>query len=76
MSKEGLSLSPLHHDDIEEKIKLNADAGVDIVALRNEIEKEQLEFKWMRIRAEVQIQNYDEQLAYINKKIKELGLEK
>lgn len=70
--KTGLTLSPLHHDDIEEKILLNEKAGVPLRQLRDEIIKELLEFQWMKIRAEVQIQNYQEQLAYMNKKLADL----
>lgn len=67
--KEGLTLSKLHDDDIEEKIRLNQEVGINLVALRDSIIEELKDFEWMRIRAEVQIQNYKEQIAYMNKKI-------
>lgn len=66
-----LVLNKLLPEDIDTKIKLNQNAGIDIFKLRDSILEERKDFIWMRIRAEVQIQFYDEQLEHINKRISE-----
>lgn len=66
-----LVLNKLLKEDIDEKIRLNQEAGVDIFKLRELILDERKDFIWMRIRAEVQIQFYDEQLERINQRIAE-----
>lgn len=65
-------LNKLNPQDIDEKIRKNAEDGVDIYALREHITEELKDFRWMAIRANVQCQCYEEQLDHINKKIKEL----
>lgn len=65
-----LTLAPLKKEDIEEKVRLNEDAKVDIYALREGIKAELKEFQWMQIRASVQCQSYQEQLEHIDFLIK------
>lgn len=65
-------LAKLNPDDIDDKIRLNKQDGVDIYKLRDLIKEEYKDFKWTAIRAEVQCQCYVEQLEHIEKRIKEL----
>lgn len=67
-----LILNKLSPDAIDEKIALNEKLGTDIYKLRNEIMEEQKDFIWMKIRAEVQIQFFAEQLIHINQRIKQI----
>ena len=67
-----IALNKLNPDDIDEKIRLNEQSGVDIYKLRDVIKEEYKDFKWMSIRAEVQCQSYLEQLEHIEKRIKEM----
>jgi hypothetical protein len=67
-----LILDKLNPEDIQQKIDFNNRDGIDIYKLRDLITEEYKDFKWMAIRAEVQCQFYVEQLAYIEKKIKEM----
>jgi hypothetical protein len=67
-----ITLNTLRAEDIDEKIKINEGKGVDIFALRETIYKELCDFRWIEIRAKVQCQSYDEQLAHIDKKIAQL----
>ena len=69
---EPLSLSKLNPLDIDEKIRLNENAGVSIEMLYESIKDELKDFQWIKIRAEVQIQCYTEQLEYIEKRLKEV----
>lgn len=66
-----ISLNKLVPEDIDKKIRLNQDAGVDIFKLQELIKEEYKDFKWMKIRAEVQCQSYQEQLEHIAKRIAE-----
>lgn len=66
-----LVLNKLVPEDMDEKIRLNEQAGIDIYKLYEMIQEERLDFIWMKIRAEVQIQFYDEQLVHIKKRIQE-----
>lgn len=65
-------LAPLNTDDIDEKIRLNEDTGVDIYKLRDSIKQELKDFKWQEIRAKVQCQSYTEQLEHIENRIKKM----
>lgn len=67
-----MTLNTLPIEDIEGKIKLNEDAGIDIYELRRCIRKELNDFTWIGIRAGVSCQFYKEQLDYIDFKIKQL----
>lgn len=64
-------LNKLSPEDIDTKIKLNEDNGVDIYKLKELIKEEMKDFKWVALRANVQIQFYEEQLEHIDKRIKE-----
>ena len=64
-----INLSKLSPEDIEEKIRLNEESGMDIRQLKQMIEEEMKDFQWVKIRCEVQIQLYTEQLDYINRKL-------
>lgn len=68
----GPILSKLVGDDIDEKIYLNQKQGIDIVKLREMIKEEMTDFIWTKIRCEVQIQFYVEQLEHMEKRIKQL----
>jgi hypothetical protein len=67
-----LALAKLAPEDIDEKIRLNANDGVDIFKLRDLIKEELKEFRWIAIRANVQCQSYEEQLEHIDNRIKEM----
>jgi hypothetical protein len=66
-----LTLNTLNPEDIDQKIKLNEQDGVDIYQLRELIYKELCDFRWTEIRAKVQCQCYEEQLVHIDKRIAE-----
>lgn len=68
-----ITLNKLSPEDIDEKIRLNEDNGVDIFKLKEAIKEEMKDFKWVAIRAMVQCQLYEEQLEHIEKRIKERG---
>lgn len=68
-----MTLNTLNPEDINEKIRLNANDGIDIHKLREMIYRELCDFRWVEIRAKVQCQCYEEQLAHIDKKIEEQG---
>lgn len=67
-----IALAKLNPDDIDEKIRLNLEAGVDIFKLRDLIKEELKEVEWVVIRNIVQSQSYKEQLEHIEKRIKEM----
>ena len=67
-----MTLAKLNPEDIDEKIRLNLEAGVDIFKLRDLIKEELKDFRWVAIRANVQCQAYEEQLEHIEKRIKEI----
>lgn len=67
-----IALAKLNPEDIDEKIRLNLEAGVDIFKLRDLIKEELKDFRWVAIRASVQCQAYEEQLEHIEKRIKEI----
>lgn len=67
-----IALAKLNPEDIDEKIRLNLEAGVDIFKLRDLIKEELKDFRWVGIRAAVQCQAYEEQLEHIEKRIKEI----
>lgn len=66
-----LALAKLSPEDIDEKIRLNEQDGIDIYKLRDLIIEEEKEFAWVEIRAKVQRQSYKEQLEHINKCIQQ-----
>lgn len=66
-----IALAKLSPEDIDEKIRLNEQDGVDIYKLRDLITEELKDFTWVGIRANVQCQLYKEQLEHINKRIKQ-----
>lgn len=66
-----LALNTLNPEDIDQKIELNAKDGIGIKQLRDLIYKELCDFRWTEIRARVQCQCYEEQLAHIDKKLAE-----
>ena len=71
-------LNTLNPEDIDEKIYLNKEAGINIEQLQALIKKELKDFQWMQIRAQVQCQLYVEQLEHIARRIeqlKSLGME-
>lgn len=65
-----LVLNKLREEDIDEKIRLNEESGIDIYKLKELLKQEQLDFIWTKIRCEVQCQFLTEQIAYIEKRIK------
>lgn len=67
-----ITLNTLKPEDIDEKIRLNEADGIDIFKLREMIYKELCDFRWVKIRAAVQCQCYEEQLAHIDRKISEV----
>ena len=66
-----ITLNKLSTEDIDQKIRLNQEAGIDIFQLRDLIKEEYKDFIWMKIRADIQCQFYLEQLEHIEKRIKE-----
>ena len=72
---EHLTLNTLRLEDIEQKVRLNEQSGVDIYMLRREIEKEMNDWRWQIIRATVQCQCYEEQIRHIDRMIKERELQ-
>jgi hypothetical protein len=64
-----MTLDKLLPEDIEEKIRLNEEAGINVYALRKLINEELKSFQWSIIRQTIQVQCYNEQLEYIDKKI-------
>jgi TolA-binding protein len=66
------ALNKLLPEDIDEKIRLNEQAGVNIYRLRDGIIEEMKDFEWTIIRSTVQCQSYKEQLAHINKRIADM----
>lgn len=71
-----MTLNTLRVEDIDEKIRLNENAGIDIYALREDIKKQLNDFTWVSLRAQVQCQSYREQLDHINKRISDIEKEK
>jgi hypothetical protein len=67
-----LVLNKLVSEDIDEKIYLNHNAGIDIWKLEEMIKEELKDCIWAKIRAEVQAQFYTEQLEHIAKRIKQI----
>lgn len=67
-------LNKLVPEDIDEKIRLNNEAGMNIFTLRDSIKEELKDFRWMEIRAKVQCQSYEEQLEHIEKRIQEMSV--
>lgn len=65
-------LNKLAPEDIDEKIRLNEQAGKDIYKLRESIKEELKDFVWVAIRAQVQSQFYREQLEHIDMRIEEI----
>jgi len=68
-----ITLNKLNPEDIDEKIRLNEQNGVDIYKLQSAIKEELKDFRWVALRAMVQCQLYEEQLEHIEKRIKERG---
>ena len=68
----GPILNKLVGEDIDEKIFINQKQGVDILTLEKLIKEEMKDFIWTKIRCEVQIQFYTEQLEHIARRIKEI----
>ena len=66
-------LNKLNPEDIDEKIRLNEQNGVDIYKLQAAIKEELKDFRWVALRAMIQCQSYEEQLEHIEKRIKEKG---
>lgn len=61
--------NPLHPEDIEEKIQLNLNDGLDLNSLRDTLEEELHSTERSILVSEIQAQNLKEQLAYIDKRI-------
>jgi hypothetical protein len=68
-----VTLNKLSASDIDEKIRLNEENGVDIFKLKELIKEEMKDFRWVELRARIQCQYYEEQLEHIEKRIKERG---
>lgn len=68
-----ITLNKLNPEDIDEKIRLNEENGIDIYKLKELIKEEMKDFKWVALRANIQVQFYEEQIEHINKVIKERG---
>lgn len=68
----GPILNKLVGEDIDEKIYLNQKQGIDPVRLQAMIKEELEDFIWTKIRCEVQIQFYVEQLEHLEKRIKQI----
>ncbi len=66
-----LALNKLRLEDIEEKIRLNEQTGIDIYNLRELLRDELKEWQWVAIRSNVQSQFLSEQLEHIEKVIKQ-----
>lgn len=66
-----LTLAKLSPEDIDEKIRLNEQDGIDIYKLKELIKEELTCARWIIIRNTVQCQCYEEQLDHIEKVIKE-----
>ena len=66
------ALNKLKPEDIDEKIRLNEQDGIDIFKLRDNIKEELKDFQWYALRSQIQCQCYTEQLEHIEKRIAEM----
>ena len=66
-----MTLNKLNPEDIDEKIRLNKEQGIDILKLEEMIKEELKDFQWVALRAQIQCQLYTEQLEHIEKRIME-----
>lgn len=64
-----MTLNKLSIEDIDEKIRLNKEQGVDLIKLRDLIKEELKDFQWIALRAQIQCQLYTEQLEHMNNRI-------
>lgn len=64
-------LDPLKPEDIDEKIKANADVGIDLAELSRRLKAELKQRKWEHIKNQINIQSLSEQIEHIDAKLAE-----